>query len=90
MSIHEIVANHDEGMFASGPSFLLKFSEFLFVLSNFLIFFFFFYPYLSHPASKTKKQPQTTSASVFQDLTYFVRPLFDQWLLLVERLPLVK
>lgn len=42
MSIHEIVANHDEGMFASGPSFLLKFSEFLFVLSNFLIFFFFF------------------------------------------------
>lgn len=40
MSIHEIVANHDEGMFASGPSFLLKFSEFLFVLSNFLIFFF--------------------------------------------------
>lgn len=41
MSIHEIVANHDEGMFASGPSFLLKFSEFLFVLSNFLIFFFF-------------------------------------------------
>lgn len=87
MSIREIVANHDKGMFASGPSFLLKFTEFLFVLSNFIFFFFSIHIRLILPL-RTKKQPQKVHLRVsFQALTYVVRPLSDQCLLRVERPP---